>query len=184
MDAVNRTVAKLRWLAAVLALAPALTVHAQQATEPAVKAAFLYKFSGYVEWPASAFPAPNSPVVIGIAGSDEVAAELEKLVPGRNVNGRAVLVRRVRDAESVRGVHVLFVGRGEGGARALTRAAHLQGALAVTEVDRGLELGAAINFVPAEDRIAFEVSLDSADKSGLRISSRMLTVARRVVPRL
>ncbi|MDQ3027527.1 MAG: YfiR family protein [Pseudomonadota bacterium] len=182
MEALSRTLARLQWFAAVLALVP-LAVSAQVATEATVKAAFLHKFAGYVEWPANAFPSPDTPVVIGIAGSEEVAAELEKLVPGRNVNGRSVIVRRVRDADAMRGVHILFVGRGEGGARVLTRAAHQHGALMVTEVERGLELGAVINFVPAEDRISFEVSLDSAERSGLRISSRMLTVARRVVPR-
>ena len=57
------------------------------------------------------------------------------------------------------------------------------GVLAVTETEKGLELGASINFVLTGDRLGFEVSLDSAEKSGHRISSRMLTVARRVIPR-
>ena len=182
MDAVRRTLAGLKWLAAALALGPALAV-AQQATEPSVKAAFLYKFAGYVEWPAYAFPSQDTPVVIGVAGSDEVASELEKLVPGRNVNGRIVLVRRLREADAPRGIHVVFVARGEANARALIRAAQQHGSLVVTESERGLELGSAINFVPSEDRIGFEVSLEAAERSGLRISSRMLAVARRVLPR-
>ena len=63
------------------------------------------------------------------------------------------------------------------------RAAQQQGTLTVTEADRGLELGAAINFVVAGDRVGFEVSLESAEKSGHHISARMLTVARRVIPK-
>lgn len=183
MDAVKRPVGWFKWLVAALAIVPALGAHAQQATEPSVKAAFLYKFAGYVEWPANAFPSQDTPVVIGVAGSDEVASELEKLVPGRNVNGRIVLVRRLREGEALRGIHVVFVARGETNARALIRAAQQQGSLVVTESERGLELGSAINFVPAEDRIGFEVSLEAAERSGLRISSRMLAVARRVLPR-
>jgi len=178
---VSRTV--LRFFALALALAAMDGARAQTiTTEAIVKAAFLYKFAGYVEWPSSAFPAPDTPIVIGVNGADEVAGELERLVPGRNVNGRQVLVRRVRE-EGIRGVHVLFVGRGAADAPALVRAGQQQGALVVTEVDRGLELGSAINFVPVEDRIGFDVSLDNAEKAGLRISARMLPVARKVIVR-
>src|SRR6185503_4234294 len=74
----------------------AMAAHAQQASEATVKAAFLYKFAGYVEWPASALPAPDTAVTIAIAGNNDVAEELEKLAPGRKVNGRPVLVRRLR----------------------------------------------------------------------------------------
>lgn len=175
--------AALRFAMLVLALVAMGGARAQQAAnESTVKAVFLYKFAGYVEWPSAAFPAPDTPLVIGVASADDVAGELERLVPGRNVNGHPVSVRRVRD-ENVRGVHVLFVGRAAGNAQAMVRAGQQQGALVVTETEKGLELGSAINFVPVEDRIGFDVSLDSAEKAGLRISARMLPVARKVVPR-
>jgi len=158
--------------------------HGQQASEPAVKAAFLYKFPGYIEWPAEALGAPDSPFVIAVAGSEDVASELERLVPGRSIAGRRVEVRRVKEGEPLRGMQILFVGRTEGNGRALLRLAQQQpGILLVTEGERGLELGGTINFVALEERIAFEVSLENAERAGLRISSRMLAVARRVVPR-
>lgn len=169
------------WL--VVLMAGASTCLAQQATEAGVKAAFLYKFAGYVEWPAQAFPGPDTPLVIAVAGSEEVAAELDRLVPGRTFNDRRVVVRRVKEPEAARGAHVLFVGRGEPATRAFLRVAQQAGALAVTENEHGLDWGSAINFVVADDRVGFEVSLESAERSGLRISSRMLAVARRVVPR-
>ena len=153
-----------------------------QATEPAVKAAFLYKFAGYIEWPRGTYPAPDAPMVIAVAGADDVASELERLVPGRNINGRPVVVRRVRE-ESLRGVHVLFVGRSHPAARTLVAAGREQGALVVTETDKGLDIGSAINFVPVDERIGFDVSLDNAEAAGVRISARMLAVARRVVPK-
>jgi uncharacterized protein DUF4154 len=161
----------------------ATAAHAQQASEATVKAAFLYKFAGYVEWPATALPAPETAVTIAVAGNNEVAEELEKLVPGRKVNGRPVLVRRLRSGEDPRGAHVVFVGRGETNPGVLARAAQQAGALVVAEGERGLEQGAAINFVPMEDRIGFDVSLEAAEKAGVRISSRMLGVARKVVSR-
>ena len=168
--------------ALVFALAPAWAAQAQGPSEATVKAAFLYKFAGYVEWPAASLP-PEAPLVIGIMGTDEVLAELEKLVPGRQVNNHRINVRRVREGDALRGVHVLFVGRAEPNTRAVLRAAQQQGVLTVTEVERGLEAGSAVNFVAVDDRVGFEVSLDAAERAGLRISSRMLAVARRVVPK-
>jgi hypothetical protein len=166
-------------------MAAAATAFAQrEATESGVKAAFLYKFANYIEWPANAFAAPSAPLVIGVMGAEEVAAELDRIAPGRNVNGHPVTVKRLKNGESAAGVHILFVGREQGGAAAAVRAAREQGALTVTESERGLETtGSAINFLSGGERVAFEVSLEAAEKSGHRISSRMLAVAKRVVPR-
>ena len=79
----------------------------------------------------------------------------------------------------MQGVHLAFVGKRVENPRQLVRAAQQAGALTAT--DAGLESGAAINFVTADDRVSFEVSLDAADRSGHRISSRMLGVAKRVL---
>lgn len=178
-----RSLRVLLFLAA--GVATAATAFAQrEATESGVKAAFLYKFANYIDWPANAFASPSAPLVIGVLGADEIAGELDRIVPGRNVNGHPVTVRRLKNGDSASGVHILFVGKDQGGAAATVRAARGQGALTVTESDQGLEsMGSAINFVTAGERVAFEISLDSAEKSGHRISSRMLAVAKRVVPR-
>ena len=154
---------------------------AQQATEAAVKAAFLYKFAGYIEWPAATFSAPDTPIVLGTIAADDVAAELEGAAANRVINGRRITVRRLREGESLQGVHILFIGRREANPRAVMRAAQQQGLLTVTETT--LEAGGAINFVIADDRIAFEVSLEAAERAGHKISSRMLAVARRVLPK-
>jgi hypothetical protein len=175
----------LAW--ALLGIAPALLeAHAQRAEAPeaSVKAAFLYKFAGYVEWPPSAFVSADAPFVIGVMGTDEIAADLGRIAAGRAIGGHAVVVKRLRENDSPKGVHLLFVGKSDAPRLAsILRAAQQQGVLTVTESEGGLEMGSAINFVTSQDRIGFEVSLDSADKSGHRISSRMLAVARRVVPK-
>lgn len=180
MGVLNRALAGFLLLACGLLPASAA---AQQPTEAGVKAAFLYKFAGYIEWPAGAFNTPDAPFVIGVTGADEVAAELERLVPGRSINNRPVVVRRFREGEPPKGAHLVFVGRGEPNVRAVVRAAQRSGALTVTETEHGLEAGSSINFVVVDDRVGFEVSLDAADRGGHRISSRMLAVARRVVGR-
>ena len=181
MERVSRLFA--RAFAVAVVAAAALNAQAQIASEAAVKAAFIHKFLGYIEWSAASFPNADSAIVVGTAGSDDVAAELERLVASRPVLGRRVVVRKLAEGDRFAGLHVLFVARGEPATRAMVRQAREQGVLTVTETERGLELGAAINFVSTEDRIGFEVSLEAAERSGHRISSRMLAVARRVVPR-
>jgi hypothetical protein len=157
---------------------------AQQASESSVKAALVYKFASYVEWPAESFASPETPLAICVVGADDVAADLEPLIRGRTVNNRPFALRRVKEGEGIGGCHVVYVGRREATRiNALARAARSQSALLVSDAANGLENGSVINFVPIEDRIGFEVSIDAAERSNLRISSRMLTVARRVVPR-
>ena len=153
------------------------------ATEAALKAAFLFKFAGYVEWPSQAFARAEAPFVIAVVGADDIAVELERAVQGRTIQDRPIAVRRASGAAAARGAHMVFVGRTAPGGQAVLAAAQAAGALAVSEGIMGLDNGAAINFVTVDDRIAFEVSLDAAERAGLRISSRMLSVARRVVPR-
>jgi hypothetical protein len=173
------TFARVLVSALVLAAAQA---HAQNASEAAVKAAFIHKFLGYVEWPAP-LSQPEAPLVVGTMGSDDVTKELERIVPTRPVTGRRVVVRKLAEGDRFDGLHALFIGRGEPATRAILRQAREQGILTITETERGLEMGSAVNFVAAEDRVGFEVSLEAAERSGLRISSRMLAVARRVVPK-
>ncbi len=148
-------------------------------TERSVKAAFLYKFLAFVEWPPSAFPETDTPVVFGVLGADDLAAELAEISAGRTFNNRAIVVRRLTEGDAVTGVQVLFVGRGEH-ARLRVIAQHLAGhpVLTVTDVPGGLDQGMMVNFVMVGGRVRFEISVEAAEKSGLRMSSRLLAVAQ------
>jgi hypothetical protein len=164
----------------LLGLCLAAAAHAQQATEAALKAAFLYKFAGYVEWQKP----HEGPFVFGVMGADEVADELEAIVTGRQINNRPIAVKRLKPGEVTPDLRVLYVGRREAPQlAAVTRAARPLSVLVVSDAERGLEAGSVINLLKTEDRIGFEVSVDAAERSGLAVSSRMLAVARRVVPR-
>jgi hypothetical protein len=167
----------MRGLSAALLLIVPL-IAAGQALEHEIKAAFVFKFLSFVEWPAQAFARPETPIAIGVLGADEVYSELQEIVPGRVVQGRPVTVRRVREGESVSGLHVLYVGRG--GGAALARLGQPRHLLTITEWDGALDQGGIINFVRSEGRVRFEVALDTAERRGLHISSRMLAVAQNV----
>ncbi len=146
--------------------------------ERSVKAAYLYKFLGYVE-----FTAPleaGGPLVVGVLGADDVALELARLTAGRTVNGRTVTVRTLRDGDPVAGLQMLFVGADAERPLHALRGAAQAGVLTVTEDENGLQQGAVINFRLVEERIRFEVSLPAAERSNIRLSSRLLSVAYHV----
>lgn len=149
--------------------------------ERGVKAAFLYKFLSYIEWPPSAFQKPDSPFVIGVTGADTVAAELAQIARGRTVANRPVTVRRIEEKDPVSGLHLLFIGRSAAARQPqLLAAAQQSSIVTVTETEDALAHGSVINFRLSDGRVRFEVSLAAAEKSDLKLSSRMLAVASSV----
>ena len=152
-----------------------------QADEYRVKAAFLYKFGSYIEWPSGSFARADSPVAIGVMGADALADELVQIVAGRNVNGRPVRVRKLRPGDPIAGLHVLFVGRDSGRLAEILAAAKGRALLTVTESEEALELGSMINFVVVEDKVRFDIAPPPSESSNLKISARLLGVARKVV---
>jgi hypothetical protein len=167
--------------AAIWPVSPARAQDEVLQTEKRIKAAFLYKFIGYIDWPAASFPRPDSPVVIGVIGAEALAAEVSQAVAGRTVNDRPVSVRRLKPGEALDGIHVLFVGKAESARlREIVQSAQPRSILTVTESDGALAQGSIINFVMAERRVRFEIALDSAEKSRLKLSSRLLAVAQQV----
>lgn len=175
----------LAWCAALFAALACGAQHAQAETaasgpslERRVKAAFLYKFLGYAEFPASAFADPASPVTMQVSGSDEMVAELAALTAGRSVNNRPIVVRALREPEPGL-AHLLFVAGGDC-ARAGNVIRAVRALLVVTECDTGLQQGSVINFRIVDGHVRFDVSLGAADKNGVKLSSRLLTVANQV----
>jgi hypothetical protein len=165
-----------------LAQSPALAQPDARAAEVRIKAAFLYKFSDFIEWPPEAYGKPDSPFTIGVMGADALADELAQVVARRTVGGRPVEVRKLRRGAPLAGLQMLFVGGRDAGrlAEALS-AAKGQPTLTVTESEEAQIPGSMINFVLVDDKVRFDVALPPAEAENLRISSRLLSVARRVV---
>lgn len=144
----------------------------------AVKAAFLHRFASYIEWPADA---SARTLVIAVAGADDVASQLDALLPRVSVRGGVPEVRRISRASELDGVHILYIGP-----KALTRTRALRAAaidrpiLIVTDDKDGLAAGAVINFFERDRNLRFEISLLAADRARLKIDSALLSVAARV----
>jgi hypothetical protein len=168
------------WLAAALLALPSFA-SAQVDREVQVKAAFVYKFGDFVEWPAGALGGADDAFVIGVIGADAMAAELERVVAGRTVQERKVVVRRMRRGEALGRLHVLFIGESESARLTdVASAAQSQPVLVVTESDNATARGSMINFVSVDGRVRFDVALPSAERRRLKISARLLAVARKV----
>jgi hypothetical protein len=152
------------------------------AAEYQVKAAFLVKFGSYVEWPAAAFDSRDSPFVIAVAAQDPVADEVERAAAAAVVDGHPVQVRRVERMDASGGAHLLFIDRSRNGQLADTLP-QVRGRplLTVTESEQAFALGGMINFVIVENKVRFDIALAPAEASQLKISARLLAVARRVV---
>lgn len=165
--------------AATASATPTLAQTAASADE--LKAAYLYRFTGFVEWPAASFAGPDSPLVVGLAGADALLPLLHAMIDGRTVQGRRLSARKVVPGERLAGVHVLFVSREITPPAAWMNSARDRSVLVVTEVPNGLAMGGVLNFVMANERIRFEASLAAATQAGLKLSSRLLAVAARVL---
>lgn len=153
----------------------------QAALERNVKAAFIYKFTNYIEWPQNSFSQPDTPLTIAVMGDDQLAAELNQLVSGRIVNGRPIAVRKIQDIEPSIAINILFVGHNESARlNEVVGALQARPILIVTESEGSLTQGSIINFLVIDGHVRFEIAQNSAEKRGLKLSSRLLAVAQNV----
>jgi hypothetical protein len=149
------------------------------APESAVKAAFLFKFGSFVEWPAGTLRA-GEPLVIGVYGDEAVASELEQLTRGRSIETHPVTVQRVREGEEAAPLHILFAG-GPREHRAREALNSVRGAvLTVADGPIGGRPGPVLHFTQEEGRVRFHASLSAAAARNLRLSAKLLAVAQQV----
>ena len=167
----------------LFAVSVASSAHAQTSSTPSerqIKAAFLYRFTEYVQWPEEAFERRAAPLVMGLLADDGVAAELAAVTAGRQVRGHPVQVRVLREGESTSGLQVLFIGAAAS-ARIGALARATQGpVLIVSEGENALAQGSIINFVVNERRVRFEVALAPAATRSLSLGAGLLSVALNV----
>jgi hypothetical protein len=147
-------------------------------SEYQVKAVYLFNFGQFVEWPADAFAASNSPFVIGIVGEDPFDGMLEHVVRGESLGQHPIEVRRYDSADDVKHCNILFIGRAEA-ARLPETVAALRGRsiLTVTDVAGGEHEGAMIVLVTENNRVRLRINPSAARASRLTISSKLLRPA-------
>jgi hypothetical protein len=163
----------------IVALGNCLADPLEQAREEyQVKAAFLYNFAKFVTWPDDTL-APGNSIVICVDGKTHFGHWLEDTVRGKTIEGHNLEVRRVSTVAEAGSCHILFVGAGdERGWLSRLAALGRAGILTVGESDAAAAAGAIVNFTLEGDKVRFEINTSMADRERLRISSRLLSLAR------
>jgi hypothetical protein len=150
-----------------------------QELEYPLKAAFLFNFVKFVEWPADAFAGERSPIAICIFGTDPFGDTLDNVVRGETVAGRGLIVQRPESLADLRDCHVLFDSRSER-PRLAEILPRVQGrpVLTVGDTDGFLKTGGVINFVLEENKVRFLIDPEAAERNRLKISSKLLRLAK------
>jgi hypothetical protein len=165
-------------VASVLSVFPRL--HAQEATENDVKAAFIYNFTKFVEWPDSPAQA-TQPVRVCVLADEEFNRSLDRILENETILGRRLVRAAPTSAQDARTCAILYISRGNAqrGAKLLS-AVRDHPVLTVGESPRFLQEGGAIEFVLDHNRVRFDVSTTAMERAGLKVSSKLLRVARTV----
>lgn len=174
-------------LLAACALAGTLPFPAGAASDPGeydVKAALLFNFAKFVEWPAGSFAAVDDPFVIGVVGSDPFGHSLERTLAGQTIGGRRIQIRRWKKARELGACQVLFVAASEQeDVRGLLDGMKGRPVLSVSDMSDFASDGGIIGLVMDHHRVRFEINQNRADRAGLKLSSRLLSLAHLVQAR-
>lgn len=148
-----------------------------------VKAAFLFNFTQFVEWPPGALPEPGSSLVIGILGENPFDNYLQAVVSGEVVNGHPLAIQRYQNADEIKTCHILFINIHETSrlAEVLTE---LKGRsiLTVSDASNFIRLGGMVTFITRDNKIRLRINPERAKDAGLKVSSKLLRVAEIVSP--
>jgi hypothetical protein len=149
-------------------------------SEYQMKAAFLYNFAKFVEWPPAVLP-ENSTLVIGVLGDDPFDATLENTIRNKNVAGHPITCRRIKSPNDVKGCHILFISSSE-----KKRWPEISGALAGSSVltvgenwDNFTDTGGMIYFFMDDRRVCFDINAEAARRASLSISSKLMLLRKK-----
>ena len=147
-------------------------------TEYQIKAAFLFNFTQFIEWPTNAFTEVSAPIVIGVLGDDPFGTLLEQTVEGELVHGRKVVIKRSKHPDDLKACHLLFISRSEKGRLHQIREA-LRGSPVVTvsDMEQFAGRGGIIGFIIHENKVRFEINLNATEEAGVKISSKLIKLA-------
>jgi len=154
------------------------TAQASSSREYAIKAVFLYNFAKFVEWPSQAFEDSTTPIILCILGKDPFGVFLKPL-KGKTVKGKKIIIKYIHKIDDMEKCHVLFVGKSEDKqlVRILARLGD-RNVLTVSDIGNFAQRGGIIGLTREKDEIHFEINLDASKMADLKISSRLLKIAR------
>ncbi len=153
-------------------------------SEYEVKAAYVYNFAKFVDWPSTAFSAPNAPICVGVIGADDFAALLEKVVKDKLIQEHPIQVRLLKWPADLGACNIVYVGATEQKRfRQICESVQNSPVLTITEAEDKSQVKGIMNLFMESGKVQFEVNIEGAEKARLRISSKLLRLARGTVGR-
>ncbi len=179
-DSLTRWAVRLMLLAVAcwwMLVAPRAWAQDRKPTEYQVKAAYLYNFAKFAEWPAGTFSDPTDPVIFGVLGDDPFGNDID-VMTSRTINGRKIEVRRYHSSAEIQKCHILFISSSEHGhlGEVLKRLSH-SGVLLISDMESFASRGGMIGFILTGKTIGFEVNVDAVARAGVTLHSRVLNMA-------
>ena len=152
---------------------------APSVTEDQIKAAYLFNFAKFIEWPQGAFTSDSAPIHFCTLGRSPVADELDASVRGKNIDAHTIEIRHLHAPEEIKDCHLVFLSAGAGKQeQKLVQAAKGLPVLLVAEIPEFARVGGTINFLMEDGKLVFEVNISAAENAHLKISSKLLALAR------
>lgn len=167
-------------MALVLLLALCTTAPAQEASEYQLKAAFMFNFAKFTEWPDTAFNSSSAPLVVGVIGDDPFGDAIN-IIQGKRVKDREVVVQRFTDPGSVANCQILFISASEQQQLpAIFNHVKRGTVLTVGEMESFFDNGGVIKFVEVNGKVGFEINAEAVKKADFKLSSQLLKFAKLV----
>ena len=163
-------------------MAPLARGQSPESTEYEVKAAFLYNFAKFVEWPPGAFHGSDDVMTFCVFGEDPVVGALDRVVSGKTINNRPLRVMLPKQISELHSCHILFLAASE--KKHLPQLfAGLRGApvLTVSDAEHFIQAGGMIGFLIDDNKVRFEINVRAAGESRLNASSKLLALAKAVI---
>lgn len=146
-----------------------------------IKAVALLNFAKFTEWPPGAYPKSGNPFIVGIKGDDPFGTSLTEALHGETINGHSITARASKADDLAPNCHLLFIGRSEASRLgAILRSIEGRPILTVSDIEDFTAQGGMIQFVLHDHRVRFDINPSAANRSSLKLSSKLLSVARRI----
>lgn len=153
--------------------------HAQVSKEYQIKAVLLFRLAQFVEWPTNRFATPESPVVIGVIGTNPFGEALSLAVRGERAHSRSIEIKELRPDDDIRPCHIVFISHSDARrVKQITSSAVRQSALTVSDLDGFVvSHGGMVQFLTDRNKVNLRINLDTAKAAGLVLNSRLLRMA-------
>ena len=178
---------RLRATIAGFLVAVAIGAHGGQAEDPSrptvleyqIKAAYLYNFAKFVDWPADKLADGSGPILVGVMGRDPFGSLLDGAFQGKTVRGHSLEVRRVSELAELKQCHMVFISEPERRRLGeILQSLGTEGVLTIGEMRQFAEQGGMVNFTTEDNKVRLEINVGATDRAGIKISSQLLKLAR------